>query len=335
MGPLLLLAACSTEPVVHDGGVADGGNTFPGRCAQLVCSIDGVCQENSPSSADRINGIWGSGSGNVFAAGSGGLLWRFDGSTWTSINSNTTVTLYDIWGTSATNVYAVCQQGTILHHDGKSWKAMSSGTKASLRSIWGSGPNDIFAVGGDSVTSAGVRFDGKQWSRVQGLEQAMVTLMDVHGTGPKRAAAVGYYFDNNKQNLARQVACKYDGAWSCSGPQQGGELYGIWLGDVGVSYVVGTCCRDGVKCGGLIQTQGNELCSPGTLDRAVRYYSVWGRSASELWISGAGGALLRKAGGPWQKLKTDTTTVLRALWAGPRDLLVGGEYGTLLRVCGN
>ena len=337
---LVSLAACHDPEPSGDVGVGDGGTdslTFPGRCAQLTCTSHGVCEEDAPTGTARIGGIWGSGASDIYLVGADGLLLRFDGAGWRSIVSGTTVTLHDVWGSGSSDVYVVGSEGTVLHHDGVTWKAMASGTKGSLRSVWGSGPTQIFAVGQDTNNkSIGLHFDGVKWSEVAALAKDRVTLLDVTGVGAKRAAAVGYYYASNKNNMARQVACKYDGSvWACASPGDHGEIFGAWLMAAGGNYLVGTCCKDSVSCGGMIQTKDSNSCTPGTLNRAVQFHAVWGRSPSDIWIAGAGGHLIHYEGtqGWWLK-KTGTTALLRALWGGKDDLLVGGEYGTLLRLCG-
>lgn len=334
---LLFVGACDpSEPTRDDGGVPDA-LTFPGRCASLKCTNHGICEEDAPGGTARIGGIWGSGASDIYVVGAGGMVLRFDGAAWKAVSVGVTVTLHDVWGTSPSDVYVVGAEGTALHYDGAAWKAMASGTKASLRSIWGSGPTQIFAVGKGDTSSLGLRFDGQKWSEVTALARDKVTLLDVTGTDAKRAAAVGYYYDSNRYNLARQVACKYDGkAWACAAPGDSGEIFGAWLVPGGDNYLVGTCCKDKVSCGGLIQTKGVTSCTPGTLDRAVQYHAVWGRGPSDIWIAGAGGRLLHHAGvlGEWPRLNTGTTTLLRAVWGDKKDVLVGGDHGVLLRYCG-
>ena len=337
MAALLWLGACGdTGPAVDDGGVKPDSLTFPGRCAALSCTEDGICQEDAPTGTARIGGIWGSGPSDIYVVGADGMLLHFDGAAWTSISAKTTSTLHDVWGSGPGDVYVVGSEGTVLHYDGAAWAAMSAGTRGSLRSVWGSGPTQIFVVGQETARSVGLRFDGQKWSTVAALARDRVTLMDVTGDGPKRAAAVGYYYDANKYNLAYQVACKFDGAaWTCSDPGDAGELFGVWLIPGGGNYLVGTCCQDKLHCGGLIQTTGSTSCTPGTLERSVQYHAVWGRDAADIWIAGAGGHLVHHSGdtGKWPRLTTGTTALLRAIWGGKGDVLVGGAYGTLLRHC--
>ncbi len=52
----------------------------------------------------------------TLAVGDGGMILRFDGTTWTKMTSNVSANLHAVWGTSPTNVYAVGDNATILHY---------------------------------------------------------------------------------------------------------------------------------------------------------------------------------------------------------------------------
>src|SRR5262249_14744882 len=59
-------------------------------------------------------GLWGSSQNDIFAVGKGGTILHYDGSTWTTEPSSTTVDLRAVWGASG-EVFAVGAGGTILH----------------------------------------------------------------------------------------------------------------------------------------------------------------------------------------------------------------------------
>ena len=104
-------------------------------------------------------GIWGTGANDLWAVGGdlddepGGVVWHFDGQTWTAQDSQRRAcphgmpTLNKVWGRSADDVYAVGGRGfgIILHFDGASW------SKVGLRHR--AGP--LFTVhGNDSIVVA-------------------------------------------------------------------------------------------------------------------------------------------------------------------------------------
>ncbi|MGD2123451.1 MAG: hypothetical protein PVJ76_16985 [Gemmatimonadota bacterium] len=91
-------------------------------------------------------GIWGFSPADVFAVGSSGQIWHFDGTSWAEMESGTDNFLLGVWGTSPTDVYAVGDKGTILHYDGTDWSPMDSGTDLDLFQIWGISPGHVFVV---------------------------------------------------------------------------------------------------------------------------------------------------------------------------------------------
>lgn len=69
---------------------------------------------NAPQ--EYVYAIWGTSSSNVFAGGTNGAIHRYDGSSWTDMQSGNTKALWNIWGLSANDVYAGGNDGTILHY---------------------------------------------------------------------------------------------------------------------------------------------------------------------------------------------------------------------------
>ena len=101
-------------------------------------------------------GIWGTAANDLWAVGgddeSRGVLWHFDGTTWTARDLSVVVpdgvpTLYKIWGRSAADIYAVGEVGTILHYDGAQWSALTSPASQILFTVHGSS-SLLAAVGG-------------------------------------------------------------------------------------------------------------------------------------------------------------------------------------------
>jgi hypothetical protein len=64
--------------------------------------------------AQNLIGVWGSSASDVFATGVGGVILRYDGSTWSPMRSGTSETLFDVWGGSASDAFAVGSAGTIV-----------------------------------------------------------------------------------------------------------------------------------------------------------------------------------------------------------------------------
>lgn len=116
----------------------------------------------------QLNSVWADSPSFIYVCGVGGLLARYNGSTWNTITSGTAANLHAIWGTpgglSASSVYAAGDGGTILRIryavDTQWGKVPSSGTGSTLYGIHGDGSQVIYAVGsGGTVVRADPPFD--------------------------------------------------------------------------------------------------------------------------------------------------------------------------------
>ena len=64
-------------------------------------------------------------------------------------------------------------------------------------------------------------------------------------------------------------------------------------------------------------------------------HDVWGLSAGDVWITGAGGSVGHFDGKTWTRMNSGTTRTLHAVWAAaPRDVWAVGAKGTVLRYDG-
>lgn len=94
------------------------------------------------------------GSGNT---GLTGVSFRVAGNTWNSVALPTASVLTSVWGPTANDVYATGEGGVILRWNGSGWTSMNSGTTDPLWSVSGSpnGTGGAFAVGYNSTVVAG------------------------------------------------------------------------------------------------------------------------------------------------------------------------------------
>jgi hypothetical protein len=67
--------------------------------------------------------------------------------------------LFKVWGTSADNVFAVGHLGLVYRFDGQTWSQVPSGTGEDLISLWGRAPDDIAIIGG-RANGVLARWDG-------------------------------------------------------------------------------------------------------------------------------------------------------------------------------
>lgn len=92
-----------------------------------------------------MRAVWG-GPGRALVVGNNGAAGWLANGTWTPVTSGTSSNLHGVWGASAKEIYMVGASGTALLHDGSSFKKLCTGSSAHLWGIWGTG-KEVFAVG--------------------------------------------------------------------------------------------------------------------------------------------------------------------------------------------
>jgi hypothetical protein len=70
----------------------------------------------TPPSDCGLCAVWGSSATDVFAAGFCGIIYHYNGSTWSPMNSRAGNELRSVWGSSGSDVFAVGVSGTILRY---------------------------------------------------------------------------------------------------------------------------------------------------------------------------------------------------------------------------
>jgi hypothetical protein len=96
----------------------------------------------------------GASSTDIFAAGTHGDIFRYDGNTWTLV-ANTGFELYTLWGSGADNVFAAGENGRVYHYDGNSsdlWEEVAGFTGQGgedIHASWGSTSGRVYFTGSD------------------------------------------------------------------------------------------------------------------------------------------------------------------------------------------
>ncbi len=134
---------------------------------------------------EPLSGVWGSSTGDIWAAGDSGTLLHWDATAWSVVPSGVTADLGAVWGSGADDVWVVVRgQGEFLHWDGSAWSLVADGTTGSsstLSSIAGTAPDDVWAVGeiGNAAGGVAVHWDGRRWSTSWSTPPAVPTLNGV------------------------------------------------------------------------------------------------------------------------------------------------------------
>ena len=149
-----------------------------------------------------VYSIWGIAEDRVYAGCRDGLLVRYNGAIWDSLDTGATAALWAVWADAEDNVYAgghdvlvhydgstwsqiaddtgylthlsgvvnsidvttLDSSGRLGRYDGDQWRPVSRGPTTELTALWGHSNNDVVAVGRDGII---LQFDGYSWSRAQ------------------------------------------------------------------------------------------------------------------------------------------------------------------------
>lgn len=175
-------------------------------------------------------GVWAASSNDAYAVGALGQTFRWNGAQWLPLPSPPmTGTLLRVWGTSATNVIAAGEQGRIQTFNGSAWTVVQTGLFNAMIAIWGSGPNDVFVVGSGGVI---YHYDGASWQAMQ--SGTTRTLHGVWGSGPTDVWAVG----------EAETILRYDGSrWRTEQTGGPGTFLQVWGSNRDDVYISGCGTR--------------------------------------------------------------------------------------------
>jgi hypothetical protein len=294
-------------------GLAAALISAPVGCGDSANCIEGWCSVSVPTSAVSFEGVWGSGSNDIWVVGDGGTILHWNGSAWSSARSGTLASLLAVWGTGP-DVWAVGHtEGAgklVTNLVDADWLAGKIGLVPKLNCVWGSGPSDVWA-GGDEGTM--IHFTGASFSSV--ATASPESIRGIWGSGPNDVWAVGesntiQHWDGTAWSLVDQgeIYLRFNGIWG-SGPSD------VWaVGDLGVVYR-----WDGVRWAAVPFGAGVDLTA------------VWGSSSSDVWILGGNGTVWHAdaLGADPPQLRV----LLKAVWgSAPGDVWAVGSTGTVATI---
>jgi photosystem II stability/assembly factor-like uncharacterized protein len=259
-----------------------------------IYHYDGEDWNLMPSgSEDIFRGVWGVNGNNVFAVGFDGRILHYDGNDWSAMASGTTEHLLDIWGYSGTDTYIVGYNGTILHYNGIDWSAMASVTTEDLWGIWGASGTNVFAVGENGAI---LHYDGNDWSSMTSGTTA--SLEAIWGTSGNNIYTVG----------SNGTILHYDGNdWSAMSSGTTRYLEDVWGTSEDSVFVVGN--------NGIILKYNGNVWTQTILDTKESYMSIWGTSEENVFRVGDWGGIFHYDGQSWNTLKEPGAT-----WNAVTDL---------------
>jgi hypothetical protein len=267
----------------------------------------------SGSMANQLDTVWGSSGTDIFAAGVGGRILHYDGSSWSPMGSTTVQELACLWGSSGKDVFAVGFSGTLLHYDGNAWSPMDSGTHDHLIGVWGSSSSDVFAVG---LSGTVLHYDGQSWSPMDSGTRSH--LIAVWGSSGSDVFAVGM----------SGTVLHYDGqSWSPMDRGSYAFLFGVWGSSGNDVFAAG-------ESGTILHYDGSTW-SPMQIDTSQEMIWVWGSSANDVFAVGAHGTILHYNGSAWSAMPSNSISDLQSVWGSSgSDVFAVGTGKTILHYDG-
>jgi hypothetical protein len=211
------------------------------------------------------------------------------------------------------------------------WQLLASQLPAALLSVSARSPSDVYAVGADKGHGPLVlHYDGSAWQALQTGSSGDLWWVQAMPGGPVLMSG------------ASATVLRFDGSRFDRMPTPGlgkQTVYGVWGTSGDDFYAVGSAAgRNGFIWhyrGGAFVSEPLPLDLPRLADGEVPgFFKVWG-TGGEVWVVGAGGAIVHRTGaGPFSVVHSGTNdTLFTVHGTGERRLAVGGSSnGVLLQL---
>ncbi|HPS94479.1 MAG TPA: Ig-like domain-containing protein, partial [Deltaproteobacteria bacterium] len=269
-----------------------------------------------------LNALWGTTDQDIYAAGKGGVILHYTGTSWTG-DSKTAYTLYSLWGSASDNVYAAGNNGIILHYIGGPWSPLGNAVNV-LYALWGSSASNIFAVGSSGLI---YHYDGIEWTAINPPVTAAIDLYSIWGSSINNVYAGG--LNGNLFHYNGTTWVSLADTFPLIFPFVNGinALWGSSASDVFAA------CDNGV----ILHYDGTawEAQDTGT---GLNLSSIWGSSGDDVFAAGENGIILKydSEAGTWSPLDTTGITIedhLRAIWGSTAgNVYFAGDGGTIVRL---
>jgi len=278
---------------------------------------------------NTLNGVWGTGTSNIYAVGNGGTILRYNGTAWTAIASPTTNNLHDVWGSSASDIYMVGANGTVLRYNGAAFTTISLGTSSTLfTDVYGTGATNVFVTAGATA----YRFNGTSWvaTSINSSTHAATGVIQMWGSGATNVYAALFMHGGSGGSCANALYRFNGTAWSQVSP--GVCPHGLWGSAANDIHVVGTT---GAKQGTAYWHSRYNGSSWSLTSLAGNQYG-WARlagTASNTIVGYYGSFSTRYNGTTWSSLSTGLTSsqALYDIWGHGKAFYAVGTGGIIRR----
>jgi hypothetical protein len=261
----------------------------------------------APAAADggapaAFHAVRGSGPGDGWAVGEGGMAVAFAGGTWTPVDSGTTATLGGLDTLDVYHAFAVERGGArVLAWNGRAWSPLGADrADRAAAAAFAAGANDVWVVG-DGIE----HWDGTTWTQqVPGGAGAASTFTAISGSFRTDLWAVGpagaWHFNGS--------------AWAAvSLPAGAPPLAAVWTATLADTWIAGAQ-------GTVLVWNGSSLTlvQTGTTKDLT---AISGTGPTDVWAGGVDGAVVHWDGTSWAVSVTPAASTINDLWSDfPGDL---------------
>lgn len=326
-------ASTRTEAGVYDGGSRDASDA---HVTSRICSDDDFCH-SAVATGTHFRGVWGDGTGVVWAITLEQNVMRWDGASW-NVHAHLDTPLSAIWGSGPTDLWLVTDAG-LLHGTGDSSAQIQfaptgyvpGDQAAPIRAVWGTGPLDAWAVGGvESSLSAHGRvlryLDdpdlGLGWQLERDLSEKPISYHGMSGTPDAGLWLYGVDVDGPRILHRAPGASTWD---SISLPVIEGPtnrlkaISGAWTNSDGSAWLIGTTVLSNTYL-----FQGTSADGGATFDWTVHtadvtrpVFAMWGLANDDVWAVGRTGLVAHWSGAKFAQaaIRVNDLAVTQSIWA--------------------
>ncbi len=194
-----------------------------------ICTTNGFCWEQPATGFDGLQAVWVEASGVAWAAGAGGSLVRWDGSTVRGFRHLRNTTFTAVWVGSATDVWVGGPDGLVLRFNGSVWEDLSLPTTKDVSTIWGDGQGKVYVGGQDNLIRLWIN---GTWTTPFSMPSSYddVRQLTGHGAGIRLIGVYGQYEwpgTGTTVNVISEVSgwCSYTSQVSVSASEVWGARY--------------------------------------------------------------------------------------------------------------
>ena len=272
-----------------------------------------------------LSDVWGLGAADVFAVGKSGTIRRFNGASWSTMTTYSSVDFRSVWGASASQVLAAGISG-LLRFDGNSW---SPSYNQSINDIVGSSSaSNVYAVASSSyypqIIHRPLSSPGPYWSSINLYSVTQEPLNALWVVSDTQMYAVG---QNGTIIGCTAANCTSNAGWSAMTSGTSSHLTNIFGFSGSDIFTVGL--------GGTILHYDGSGWSQMAVNTSTYFYGVWGSSPTDVYAVGhplfqPDESIFHYDGQSWSKAPPPTVSYLNAVWgASAKDVFAVGNFNIL------